>query len=467
MQPDAPTGHCCTLRLCLATLNVLTLKGTNAKQHGLQGLCRQTLILRQLYEAGAHIFALQETRQKKQTLTLDSDYVLITSSANSQGHFFGLMVGFDRRRPHGFIRDESGQDKSVMFHPSHFTIIHTSPRQLIVKVHSPALKCLVMAGHAPHTGATSEEADAWWKNFSSHVPAALAHWHRFGLVDANCRLGHFPSECVGSWQAEKDTHATLSFSMIFSDMRMLGSLLRSRKANPVNQELGDTRMANGFVGTMLDYPNSYFAVRVTCKAYVSNMVDASIAKEDHRAAFVELESCYEIFTQPLRKHSTTLFDEAALLENIKNHPAHLLHHLQTVSPLAWDVDVHTHVEHLSQELTGALQTVYTSPTKKPRKTTMSSTTWDLVQRKRGARNALAALNQQQAWGLLRVCLVAWKDAPLHIDYLRDFDTVLTHLDVLIAKELDQFRTLGRLTSAAMRADGVTFFTELAQEAADF
>ncbi len=80
-------AHHCTLSLCLATLNVLTLKGAHSKQLGLQGLSRQTLILRQLFDTGAHIFALQETRQQKQTLTVDSNYVLITSSANKQGQY--------------------------------------------------------------------------------------------------------------------------------------------------------------------------------------------------------------------------------------------------------------------------------------------------------------------------------------------------------------------------------------------
>ncbi len=83
---------------------------------------------------------------------------------------FGLMVGFDRTRPHGVIQDDSGKDIPVSFHPSHLAILHTSPRQLIVKVHTPALKCLVMAGHAPHSGASHEDVETWWKEFSSHVP---------------------------------------------------------------------------------------------------------------------------------------------------------------------------------------------------------------------------------------------------------------------------------------------------------
>ena len=462
-QPEAPSRHSCNLTLCLATLNVLTLKGVNSKQFGLQGLSRQTSILRQLHEAGANIFALQETRQQKQTMTVDSNFVLITSSANKQGHF-GLMVGFDRTRPHGVVRDDTGMDVPVTFHPTHLAILHAGPRQLIIKVSTPALKCLIMAGHAPHSGASQEDVEHWWTEFSSHVPSSLAHWHRFVLVDANCRLGHFPSECVGTWQPEKDTrHSEAFHDFLRNENVWLPATFQESQVG----EAGTWRHSNGqwYRGDFVALPQQLLCS--SCKAYVSSLVDASLAKEDHRAAFVGIEACYDIFSRYRHKRSEAPFDEEALLENIEKYPAVLAHQLQTVTTPAWNVDVHTHVEHLSHHVTGALQTIYAPPAKKPRKTTMSEATWELVQRKRTVRNGLAALNQQQTWSLLRVCWTAWRDAPLHIDYLIEFDAILTNLDILIAKDLHEFRSLGRLVSSALRADDVMFFSALAQDAADF
>ena len=269
---------------------------------------------------------------------------------------------------------------------------------------------------------------------------------------------------MGTWQPEKDTRHSESFhDFLRNENVWLPATFQESQVG----DSGTWMHTNGqwYRGDYVALPQQLLCK--TCKAYVSNLVDASLAKEDHRAAFVELEACYDIFSRSHRRKSVAPFDEDTLLENIKTYPENLFHQLQTVMPPAWDVDVHTHVEHLSQNLTGALQTIYTSPIKKPRKTTMSDATWELVQRKRTVRNTLAALNQQQAWGLLRICWAAWKDAPLHIDYLREFDTILTNLDVLIAKDLHQFRSLGRLVSSAMRSDDVAFFSALAQEAAEF
>ena len=194
----------CDLHLCLATLNVLTLKGKDSLQHGLQGPTRQQVVLQQLFDAGANIFALQETRQKRQSSATDERYILFASPATTQGHF-GITVGFDKLRPHGTITDPDGQSRAVLFRKEHFSIISRAPRFLIIKVHSPALRCIVIAGHAPHTGTTVDDCRSWWEELGQQIPHRLLHWDRIVLTDANCRLGHFPSECVGPWQAEIDT----------------------------------------------------------------------------------------------------------------------------------------------------------------------------------------------------------------------------------------------------------------------
>ena len=170
----APTNistHC-HVKLGLATLNVLTLKGADNAHHGLQGVARQAAILQQLFDIGIHVFALQETRLRRIGSLVSDQYLLLASPASPQGHF-GMMMGFDIRRPHGTITDEEGQTHEIKFQRTHLSVIFSDPRSLIVKVHTPALKCIIVAGHAPHTGASDEAGIAWWQGLIDRIPAQV------------------------------------------------------------------------------------------------------------------------------------------------------------------------------------------------------------------------------------------------------------------------------------------------------
>ena len=148
-----------------------------------------------------------------------------------------------------------------------------------------------MAGHAPHSGASLEDVETWWTDFSSHIPSALAHWHRFVLVDANCRLGFFPSECVGTWQSEKDTrHSESCHDFLRNENVWLPSTFQETQVG----DSGTWKHTNGqwYRGDYVAVPQQLLCT--SCTAYVSELVDASLTKEDHRAAVVELEACYDI-----------------------------------------------------------------------------------------------------------------------------------------------------------------------------
>ena len=71
------------IALCFGTCNVLTLKGVDEPQWGLQGVARQDSILEQFHLQGIHIVALQETRLKKLFRAKDDRYVLVKSAATA------------------------------------------------------------------------------------------------------------------------------------------------------------------------------------------------------------------------------------------------------------------------------------------------------------------------------------------------------------------------------------------------
>ena len=452
----------CDLHLCLATLNVLTLKGKDSLQHGLQGPTRQQVVLQQLFDAGANIFALQETRQKRQSSATDERYILFASPATTQGHF-GITVGFDKLRPHGTITDPDGQSRAVLFRKEHFSIISRAPRFLIIKVHSPALRCIVIAGHAPHTGTTVDDCRSWWEELGQQIPHRLLHWDRIVLTDANCRLGHFPSECVGPWQAEIDTaHSDAFHDFLRQEQLWLPATFQECHSG----NSGTWRHNNGswYRGDNVAIPQRWFDQ--DCSSWISEDVDASLVKEDHRAAFVQLRATSEFISRSTKQDSPS-FDEEALLSAIAAHYPDISYSIRTGPIPSWDTDVHTHVQQLSASLTSTLASVYEKPPPKPRKTTMRPATWELVTMKRSIRNALSELQQQQRWNLLRASFTAWAHGPLSHTECAEFSTIMADLDIAIAKDLMRFRELGRQVTAAIRADDVEFFTNLSLEASEF
>eukprot|EP00435_Cladocopium_sp_Y103_P052366 s2000_g16.t1 len=200
---EAPMVH--SLHLKCASANVLTLKGHTSAEHGsISGPTRQAMLLQQMHADHIQIFALQETRLRRQHTLHDANFLLFSSPATEAGHF-GILMGFSTKHAHGRMQHSDGRSREVFFRQEHFAIIAATPRFLIIRVHTPLLKCIAIAAHAPHTGASERELSMWWSSLTSAIPNKYTEWHRILLIDANARVGTFPSKHVGSWQAETDS----------------------------------------------------------------------------------------------------------------------------------------------------------------------------------------------------------------------------------------------------------------------
>eukprot|EP00435_Cladocopium_sp_Y103_P013768 s4354_g3.t1 len=184
VDTPAPTG---ALDLLLATCNVLSLcpnRQDVPAATGLSGPARQDALLSQFHEAGMHIFAFQETRLKKLYAVHDHRFWLFRSPATPQGHY-GIIVGFSRLHPIGQICNSQGAPRDVCFDESHFSVIATDPRYLLLRVHNALIKCILIAAHGPHRGYSIEAIDQWWSALGDAIPAQYALWDRILLTDAS------------------------------------------------------------------------------------------------------------------------------------------------------------------------------------------------------------------------------------------------------------------------------------------
>ena len=188
------------INLNLATCNVLTLQHSRHTdrilQIGAAGPTRQEWIFETLDEHGIHVFALQETRLKKVWKHHDPRFHLIQSAAAAHGHF-GMMIGLSKLHPYSW-----NNETPICFAETDFSILVAEPRLLIVAVKTNALKCVLMAAHAPHTGATQHDIEMYWESASAQIPQRFDTWPKILLADANCRIGGQPDGRVGDWQSE-------------------------------------------------------------------------------------------------------------------------------------------------------------------------------------------------------------------------------------------------------------------------
>lgn len=193
------------LNIKIATCNVLSLKPPShvavAKQSmfveaSSTGPARQESLLQQFHDAGVHIFAWQETRLRKLYNRHDERYWLFRSPATAHGHY-GILIGLQRALP---IGQKNHQDVFISEHE--ISIISAAPRFLILRLHNPLLKCIIIAAHAPHTGTEESLISDWWTDLAAAIPPKYQQWDRLLLSDANARVGSEPTEHVGDHQAE-------------------------------------------------------------------------------------------------------------------------------------------------------------------------------------------------------------------------------------------------------------------------
>eukprot|EP00435_Cladocopium_sp_Y103_P034600 s3994_g9.t1 len=440
------------LHLRIASANVLTLKGQNSTMSGtVSGPTRQAMLLQQMHDDGIRVFALQETRLRRQHQLHDPNYILFSSAATEAGHF-GILIGFSTKHAHGCMQHSSGRSHEVFFQHDHFAIIACSPRFLIIRVHTPLLHCIVIAAHAPHTGASEKELSEWWSSLTGAIPAKYSAWQRLLLIDANARVGKFPSKHVGSWQAEEDSPKS-DFFLDFLALHdlWLPSTFEGFQCGPGGtwQHTTGKWLRNDFIALPLAWTPT------TLQACVNENLDVSTVKEDHAAVTIEL-------TMPVIRPSRV---KARCPAKRCEFDLAKLDRWQLEQPfsVAWTTDVHSHADQLQKFLLHAIPHV--PRIARPLRSSMTEQTWTLVQQKRFWRNQMWAANQEARRLWLRACFDTWKRPTSQYDAV-DLNTLLKQHDQLCATAYGQFRRLARLVVHALRADDVAFFTKLSRQAGE-
>ena len=384
-----------------------------------------------------------ETRLRTDLRLKNEDYFLFHAPANERGHF-GIMVGFAKTHAFAFHDDGKPHAKG-WFDESHFAIIAADPRLLILRVCNEFFKTIIIAAHAPHTGAPMEDIDAFWQLVDQQIGSKYDSWPKLLLADVNCRVGDVPNQHIGAHGAETSCPKSDAFCQFIAADLHQGPTGTWKHPN-------GTWTRNDLIGVPFDWP---FA---SCLSWTDIETDFSLSRDDHRPARVCL------------RWSNVARSQTLDFKKTKQCPPHMCTDaLQTL--LAAQInqcqpDVHSHFGQLQAALASC--TRYAEPLhfRKPHKAHMTSQTWELVCAKRKWRANLARCHRLQSRTSLQLIFTAWRHGIHGICFQQEahaFDDILTQLDRDIAIALSNFRSLGRFVTQATRKDDIEFYQTLAQE----
>ena len=450
----AETPTLSLIQLKLATANVLSLKaGSKHAESEAWGPARQEALLRQFHDHGFHIFAMQETRLKKLWRLQDDRYIIIKSAATPKGHY-GTALFFSRKLPHGEVQQPCGATTPTYFKDEDLSIVAVDPRYVVVRVHSPALKCLVLACHAPHTGSSPQERSEFWQELQQSYSPRYAAWDKILLGDLNCRFGSELSQAVGPHQAETSNKEDPCHDFLLESQIWLPATFPEYQRGPAGTWLHPNGkwIRNDYVGLPLSWDFQ------ECRTWVEEDIDLSMKKTDHCVAAATCTTTRTV-ARRIPTHKVHKIPETTVV----NFNPSLLPD-PTSLQIDWHTDVHTHADRLQHGLQEALDAEANPMPKGPLKSTISPETWQLVCYKRDTRAHLADLAKEQRKTVLSLCFQAWTGAPTS-DIL-PFTQLLGNQDRQIAITLHEFRTLGRQVTNLLRRDDRAFFTKLSEEAAD-
>ena len=453
-EATSTDGHG-NVKLHLLTCNVLTLlPGPHQMEAwGAGGPTRLQIMLRQLKQAEISVFAFQETRLRTDLKLRHEDFILFHAPANDRGHF-GIMVGIAKTQAFAFHDNGKPHDQGWL-EESQIAVIAAEPRLLILRVCNEFLKVIIVAAHAPHTGAAIEDIEDYWQRIDRHIGSKYSSWPKLLLADANSRVGDSPNNHIGPHDAERSCPKSDAFSHFVAQQHLfLPATFADIHEGPSGtwKHPNGTWTRNDFIGVPFEWPLTQ------CLSWTDIEMDFSLTKDDHRPARALLRWPAATKSQNLQA------------QRIKACPAQLCPN--AIKSLLADpinqsaIDVHTHFGILQDSLASCTRSTEPLHFRKPQKPHMTSTTWELVCAKKKWRSNLARCQRLQTRTTMHLLFAAWRHGIRGICFKQEahsFDAILSQLDRDVAIALHNFRTLGIQVTQATRRDDIVFYQNLAQE----
>ena len=412
----AVTKEAATLRIRMATLNVLTLRSKKTDD-GHQGEDLKAALLRKQFGmAGVHVVALQETRATHDCTICTDDYIRFVSAGD--GGYHGCEIWVSKVLP--FIEKERGSTFSIQ----EATVIDNSPRSIIVKCRISGCSVLFASLHAPIENAKQEEKDQWWHRVSQKLRGVMQGTFTFVMGDFNSRLGDDDGIHVGDRTCVATNDNGMRLYYMMQDFNLWApSTFSSVHAGPDFTWTHPREIKSRLDYILVSQDDSL----LPWSSRVMPEIQSSLTVRDHEAVQLDVDLYTHKRGRNTRRRNydwdalQTPWGASKIKEIINNLP----------DP-QWSDDVRIHWQRLEEGIHQGLEKFFPAKAKKHRKDIFTKETWYQLRSRKWFKEALDHCDDVFDAFEQRSAILAWKDgagllAADGVVKLHQWATVLAHL----------------------------------------
>ena len=389
-----------------------------------------------------HVVGLQETRLPQDALFLAQDFLCV-QAASDRGHH-GVALWIHRTWP-----------SPGCISPQHLTVLHSSPRILLVRCCAPGLKMDFCVAHSPWRDQGDKICWTWWSRLRTLLTAqSNDHYPLVLLVDANARVGQAEGNHIGDHQGhEFDINGIGLESVVIARDLWLPSTFQSTHQGPGHTHVAvrdDSLHRLDYVAVPLCWENAVLS------SYVAFDVDIGQKRCDHFPAVVDLALDLQVAKRT----------KVAAVDWDTGDPLALKDFMATRPAASWDTSIDGHAEALTCSLREAQQHCFTRKATKPRKPFVTPPTWQLILERGRLRRDMAKADGSVQRALLRMMFQAWARTqrsalPLRQEYqqrarlIRRYQLLCFKLRHMLRQDRDSYLQSAAEHGAKLLSEGAT------------
>ena len=455
-----------TFSFKIMSYNVLTLfdpsaaKGRAARNAhvGLMIRGKRDVMKRQLLQEQIWLLGLQETRLPESCQPPDSDFLMLSSAANADGHY-GCSLWINPSVPFA-----QAQGKPCKVSREGIIVTSYSPRHLQVQIDTPWIRFTVLVAHGPSAVRQADEAKAFWSQRLQDLARRPEGSEVLLLVDANGRVGSQPTSAVGAHDPETES---LAGEVFHSFLLELGCMLPATfPAWHVGQSWTWAAPGADPVRHRIDYigvPDSWADFHFCSRVWET--FESLQSRLDHLPVQLQVS-----FWKNLPGLRYTKAQRRACRPNAElsmPQRTRFVHSLAAVTSLPWHVDVDEHLRSFVPALHTASRAVQVAPSDAPRQPYLTADTLQIVRQRAAYRRYLSAENQERRRRALLVVFAAFVHAWRHTEFtltaLFTASSWLQEIDVSISRAIHALDCLTDDIRRAVRIDRIAYLQGLVQD----
>ena len=339
-----------------------------------------------------NIMAIQEARSD---MGMSQNNGILRLCSGHQGGQGGIEVWIDLQLPFAI----NNQQKPRCFKRSHFQVVCSDHRRMIVRCDAGSWSFWLVALHAPHSGYSLTDRREWWDYTKELLTQHYDGDPIFLLMDANAAPG------------ERDAHVVLQQGFATSantaDMRALLEMLKLYLPATSDMHHGDNATWTNFEGSKthcIDHiaiPQQWSS-RCTHSQIVHEF-DMANVHDDHNAVAIQLQwTGHDMKRKPM-KQQRTLSNRQDFINDVKYSQQILQCPHQE-----WSTDVATHTARLTGHLHEVMMAGHSTAIAGPKKCYITEEIWNMRTNKLALKKLIKATRGRLQTTNLARCFLAWK-----------------------------------------------------------